>query len=149
MKAIYDGPHRVRVRHTNHSAQETTQRYPANRRALRGYGVPSFGAVSIGFHSSIVSSPHQGSVEIIYHNHRPPFRLRSFLCLVQCSLPLLSGAVLCLGLRKDSVGNLEVTMRWAMEIDGVPGTVKLFLRWGLADWANGSRHESALAEAQG
>lgn len=37
------------------------------------------------------------------------------LCIVQCSLPVLSAVVLCLGLRKDIVRNLEVTMRWAME----------------------------------
>ena len=40
-------------------------------------------------------------------------RFRSFFCLVQCSLPLVSGVVLCL--RQDGVGNLKVTMSWAME----------------------------------
>ena len=38
MKAIHDGPHRGPVRQANHSADETTQRYPANPRVLRGYG---------------------------------------------------------------------------------------------------------------
>jgi hypothetical protein len=36
--AIHDGPHRGLVRQANHSADETTQRYPANPRVLRGYG---------------------------------------------------------------------------------------------------------------
>jgi hypothetical protein len=37
-KAIHDGPHRGPVRQANHSADETTQRYPANPRVIRGYG---------------------------------------------------------------------------------------------------------------
>jgi hypothetical protein len=49
-------------------------------------------------------------------------RFRSLLCLVQCSLPLVSGVVLCLCLRKDGVGNLKVTMSWTMEACCVPGT---------------------------
>lgn len=36
--AIHDGPHRGLVRQANHSADETTQRYPANPRVIRGYG---------------------------------------------------------------------------------------------------------------
>jgi hypothetical protein len=35
---IHDGPHRGLVRQANHSADETTQRYPANPRVIRGYG---------------------------------------------------------------------------------------------------------------
>jgi hypothetical protein len=38
-------------------------------------------------------------------------------------------------LRKDSVGNLEGAMRWAIEAISVAGTIKL-LRYGIADWAN-------------
>jgi hypothetical protein len=40
-------------------------------------------------------------------------------------LPLLWRIALGLGLRKDSVGNLEVTMRWAMEAGGIASTWKL------------------------
>ena len=43
------------------------------------------------------------------------------LRLVQCGLPLLSGVVLCLRLRKDDVGNFKGTMSWAMEACCVPG----------------------------
>jgi len=55
---------------------------------------------------------NRGSEEIICYYQRPSFRLRSFLCLVQSGFPLLSGVVLRLGLRKYSVSNLEVAMRW-------------------------------------
>ena len=37
-------------------------------------------------------------------------------------------------LRKDSVGNLEVTMRWAMEAGHIAEVTTLF-RWAFADWA--------------
>ena len=49
------------------------------------------------------------------------YMLRSLLCFVQCSLPLVSGVVL----RKDGVGNFKVTMSWAMEGCCVPGMWKL------------------------
>jgi hypothetical protein len=78
----------------------------------------------------------QGSVEIIYYNQRPLVRLRSLFCLVQRSFPLLSGVVLCFGLSKDSVGNLELTMRCAVVGCCIPGTWRLF-RWGFADRTNG------------
>jgi hypothetical protein len=88
----------------------------------------------------------QGSVEIICHYKRPFVRLcsllYSLLCLFQCNLPLLSGVVLCLGLRKDSVGNLEVAMRCAVVACCIPFTWKL-LRWGFADRAN-EGHESLI-----
>jgi len=66
------------------------------------------------------------------------------LCLFQCNLPLLSGVALCLclGLRKDSVSNLEVTMRWAVVACCVPSTRGL--RRGFADWAQESSHESLI-----
>jgi hypothetical protein len=54
------------------------------------------------------------------------------LGLVQRSLPFFAGVVLRALLRTDSVGNLEVTMRWAMD-GGIASTRKL-LRWGVADW---------------
>ena len=47
------------------------------------------------------------------------------------------GVLHALLLRKDSVGNLEVTMRWAMEAGHIAEVTTLF-RWGFADWANGS-----------
>jgi hypothetical protein len=67
------------------------------------------------------------SAKIICDYQRPRIiiRLCSFLCLFQCSLPLLSGVVLCLGLRKHGVGNLEVTMRWAVIACRVAGSWEL------------------------
>ena len=78
-----------------------------------------------------------GSVEIIYYNQRPLVRFRSLLGLVQRSFPFFAGVVLRAVFCKDSVGNLEVTMRWAVETGSVPGTSNL-LRWGFADWASES-----------
>ena len=46
-------------------------------------------------------------------------------------------------LRKDTVSNLEVAVRWAVVACGVPGTWKL-LRWRFADWAWESSHESLV-----
>jgi len=88
----------------------------------------------------------QGSEEIICYYQRPFIRLRSWLfrsllCLFQRILPLLSGVALCL--RKDSVRNPEVAVRCAVVACRVPGTRKL-LRWGIADRAYESSHESQL-----
>jgi hypothetical protein len=83
----------------------------------------------------MLAAAQQGLVEIICYNQWPRIRLRSLLCLVQCGFPLLSAVVLCLGLRKDSVSNLEVTMRWASVADCVSGTIKLLRCGGLADRA--------------
>jgi len=44
------------------------------------------------------------------------------------------GVLHALLLRKDSVGNLEVTMRWAMEAGHIAEVTTLF-RWAFADWA--------------
>src|SRR5215469_1012434 len=95
-------------------------------RRIRGQHGEVAGAIAQG----------QGSVEIIYYNQRPLVRLRSLFCLVQRSFPLLSGVVLCFGLSKDSVGNLELTMRCAVVGCCIPGTWRLF-RWGFADRTNG------------
>jgi hypothetical protein len=78
---------------------------------------------------------NRGSEEIICYYQRPSLRLRSFLCLVQCSFPFFAGVILCLGLRKDTVSNLEVAMRWTPVAGCVAGTIKLLRRWGFADWA--------------
>ena len=64
-----------------------------------------------------------------------PFtRLRSMLCLAQCSFPLLSGIVLSPLLRKDAIGDFETAMRCASVAGCVPSTIKL-LHCGLADRA--------------
>ena len=78
---------------------------------------------------------NRGSEEIICYYQRPSLRLRSFLCLVQRSFPFFAGVILCLGLRKDTVSNLEVAMRWATVAGCVAGTIKLLRRWGFADCA--------------
>jgi hypothetical protein len=57
---------------------------------------------------------------------------------------LFSGVVFCLILRKDGVGDLEVTMRWAMVASCIPGSWKL-LRRGFADWAY-EGHEATLGQ---
>jgi len=67
---------------------------------------------------------HQGSGEIIYYNPSPLVRFRSLLGLAQRSLPFFAGVVLGTLLCKDSVGNLEVTMCWAMD-GGIASTWKL------------------------
>jgi hypothetical protein len=69
------------------------------------------------------------SAKIIYDYQRPIIiiRLRSFRRLFQCSLPLLSRVVLRIGFRKHGVGNLEVTMLWAVIACRVAGSWE-FLR---------------------
>jgi hypothetical protein len=73
--------------------------------------------------------PLRVSAKIISDYQRPRIiiRLRSFLRLFERSLPLLSGVVLCLGVRKHGVGNLEVAMLWAVIARRVTGTWE-FLR---------------------
>ena len=73
--------------------------------------------------------------EIVDDYKRPSFGPCSFLCLVQCGFPLLSGVVLRLGLRKYSVSNLEVAMRWANVAGCVSGTIELLRYCGFADRA--------------
>src|SRR5215470_12977122 len=87
--------------------------------------------------------------EIICYYQRPSFGLCSFLCLIQRSFPLLLGIVLCLGLRKDAIGDFEVAMRWASVAGCVPGTIKLLRCWGFADRAKErSGHLSTLVWAR-
>ena len=81
--------------------------------------------------------PNAGRLSEIVSNYKRPFlffRLRSLLCLAQCSFPLLAGVVLIALHRKDGVGNFEVVVGWATEAGCIAGTGKL-LRWGFADWA--------------
>ena len=70
---------------------------------------------------------------------------------------MLSGVVLCFGLRKDNVSNLEVAMRWASVAGCVPGTIKLFALLGICRsgkgevWASlnltpNTRYEEASVE---
>src|SRR6516225_6436462 len=84
--------------------------------------------------------PLRRLVEIVRNYERPILlllpRLHSLLCFIQRSFPFFAGVLHALLLRKDSVGNLEVTMRWAMETGCVVGARNL-LRWAFADWANG------------
>ena len=65
--------------------------------------------------------------EIVSDYKRPflLFRLRSLLCFTQRSFPFFAGVVLRALLRKDSAGDLEVTMHWTMEAGGIAGTWKL------------------------
>jgi hypothetical protein len=74
------------------------------------------------------NEPHSRLVEIVSDYKRPPIpllRLRSLLRFIQRSFPYLAGAVLSALLLKDSVGNLEVTMRWAMEAGDIASARKL------------------------
>jgi hypothetical protein len=57
---------------------------------------------------------------------------------------LLSGVVLGLGLSKDSIGNLELTMRWTMEAGSIANAWNL-LCCGFADWACES-HETPFGQ---
>jgi hypothetical protein len=82
--------------------------------------------------------PLRRLVEIVSNYERPILlllpRLHSLLCFIQRSFPFFAGVLHALLLRKDSVGNLEVTMRWAMEAGHIAEVTTLF-RWAFADWA--------------
>jgi hypothetical protein len=82
----------------------------------------------------MLTHPHEcirGASEVIVLYNGP---LLSLLCVVQGSFPLLTGVVLSALLRKDSVSNFEVAMRYASVAGCVPGTIKL-LHCGLTDRA--------------
>jgi hypothetical protein len=81
----------------------------------------------------IVSPPQSSKVSALYNGPIP--RLRSLLCLAQCSFPLLAGVVLSPLLSKDGVGNFEVAIRSTSVADCIPSTIKLLLHRGLADRA--------------
>jgi hypothetical protein len=78
------------------------------------WGPTHFFPLSLGTSGMRKARPWFGrSIEIVYQNQRPRVWFRSFLCLVQCSLPLVSAVVL--RLRQGGVGDLKVTMNWALE----------------------------------
>jgi hypothetical protein len=81
----------------------------------------------------LVSPPQSSKVSALYNGPIP--RLRSLLCLAQCSFPLLAGVVLSPLLSKDGVGNFEVAIRCTSVADCIPSTIKLLLHRGLADRA--------------
>ena len=81
----------------------------------------------------LVSPPQSSKVSALYNGPIP--RLRSLLCLAQCTFPLLAGVVLSPLLSKDGVGNFEVAIRCTSVADCIPSTIKLLLHRGLADRA--------------
>jgi len=73
-----------------------------------------------------------------------PFpRLRSLPCLVQRSFPLRGRVAPNAALLKDRVSDFELSIRLAIELGCVPGTIKL-LRNGFADWAKEGHVETHL-----
>ena len=107
---------------------------------------PSLGASSIGFQLVIAGPRSARPIRFVFRNRfcqireigvdykRPLPRLRSLLCLAQRSFPLLVGVVPNAAIRKDSVSNFELSIRFAIEAGCVPGTIKL-LRNGFAERA--------------
>ena len=94
--------------------------------------------VTPGIRLSILTKFEKASAEpskVTALYNRPFPRLRSLLCFIQRSFPLLAGVVLRAPLREYGIGDLEVAMRCASVADGVAGTIKLLHCGGLADWA--------------
>jgi hypothetical protein len=82
-------------------------------------------------------------LEVAALNNRPFPSLRSLLCLAQRSFPLFVGVVPNAALRKDRVGDFELSIHFAIEAGCVPSTIKL-LRNGFADWAKEGHFEAHL-----